>query len=44
MSHKNCLFSREIIFKIICYSFEIKHGTVITVTLVDSDSSMDGRY
>ncbi len=23
---------------------EIKHGTVITVSLVDSDSSMDGRY
>ena len=23
---------------------EVKHGTVITVSLVDSDSSMDGRY
>ena len=23
---------------------EVKHGTVITVSLVDSDNSMDGRY
>ncbi len=23
---------------------EVKHGTVVTVSLVDSDSSMDGRY